>query len=121
MSAPVGDAEFDTVVINAESSSDYRTASERRYDYFWNYYKMDDVKAGIYHGKVANYTDIIEKYVAMMEDNGTVNPERQGCVAVTEELAEILLALIDKEVFENVQGGWLKFCYYYEILGVVAE
>ena len=115
------DAEFDTVVINAENSSDYRTASERRYDYFWNYYKMDDVKAGIYHGKVANYTDIIEKYVAMMEDNGTVNPERQGCVAVTEELAEILLALIDKEVFENVQGGWLKFCYYYEILGVVAE
>ena len=115
------DAEFDTVVIKPEGNGDNRTASELRYDYFWDYYKMDDVKAGIYHGKVANYTETIEKYVALMEDNGTTNPERQGCVAVTEELAEILLALVDKEVFENVQGGWLKFCYYYEILGVVAE
>ena len=36
---------------------------------------------------------------------------------VPKELAEILLALIDKEVFENVQGGCLKFCYYYQELG----
>ena len=115
------DAEFDSIEIPSDENGDNRSTSERRYDYFWDYYQMDDVKAGIYHGKVANYTETIEKYVAMMEDNGTTNPERQGCVAVTEELAEILLALVDKEVFENVEGGWLKFCYYYEILGVVAE
>jgi hypothetical protein len=110
------DAEFASINFTPEEG-DSRTSSEIRYDYFWDYYEMDDVKAGIFHGKLVNYTPTIEKYASKMEDNGVVNAERQGCVEVTEELAEILTALIDKEVFENVQGGWLKFCYYYEMLG----
>ena len=79
---------------------------------------MDDVKEGIYHGNVRDYTADIEKYVERME-NDDKNPERQGCVAATEELAEILATLIDREVFEDVKHGWLKFCYYYDILGTV--
>ena len=92
------------------------SSSESRYDYFWTYYQMDDVKQNKFHGMVVNYNDDVERYVSKMEDNKN-HPERQGCVAVTEELAEILLALIDKEVFEDVENGWLKFCYYYNILG----
>lgn len=111
------DAEFDSILIEAEGNGDTRNVSERRYDYFWEYYQIDDVKNGVFHGKIANYTNIIEGYVTKMENDVENNPERQGCVAVTEELAEILLALIDKEVFENVENGWLKFCYYYDILG----
>jgi ferritin len=26
-----------------------------------------------------------------------------------------------REVFEDVQNGWLKFCFYYDILGTVTE
>ena len=92
-----------------------KMTSMRRYNYLWEYYMMDDVKAGHFHGKVGNYTSIIEKYVAIM-DNDINNPERQGCVAVTEELAEVLHIMIDHYVFEYVKNDWLKFCYYYNYL-----
>jgi hypothetical protein len=82
---------------------------------------MDDVINGIYHGRVDDYTDEMLAYVAKMENDTVNNPERQGCVAVTRELAEILDTLIAREVFEDVQNGWLKFCFYYDLLGVSAE
>ena len=110
------DAEFDSIVPPAEEN--VTDVSEWRFNYFWNYYKMDDVKNGIFHGIVVNYTGVVEQYAAMMENDGVNNPERQGCVAVTRELADILTTLIDREVFEDVHNGWLKFCYYYDILGV---
>ena len=105
------DAEFPSIIPEGEGD-----ISELRYEYMWDYYKMDDVEAGIFHGKVGNYSEIIEKYRAEM-DNSTVHYERQGCVAVTEELAEILNILVDMHVFEDVRDAWLKFCYYYNILG----
>ena len=112
------DAEFSTVTPSLdESVSD---VSEWRFNYFWAYYEMEDVKNGIFHANLVDYTDTILKYVELM-DNDPEHYERQGCVAVTRELAEILDALVGKYVFEDVKDGWLKFCYYYELLGVPAE
>jgi hypothetical protein len=112
------DSEFSTIVPPADYVGD---VSEWRYEYFWNYYQMDDVQAGIYHGKLVDNTAAILAYVDKMENDPENNPERQGCVAVTRELAEILNTLIDREVFEDVKDGWLKFCYFYDLLGVPVE
>jgi len=113
------DSEFSSILPGEnETVSDI---SEWRFSYFWNYYKMDDVIAGIYHGNVTDYTDEMLAYVAKMENDTANNPERQGCVAVTRELAEILDTLIAREVFEDVENGWLKFCFYYKLLGADAE
>ena len=112
------DAEFSSIVP-AENAG-VTDISEWRFNYFWEYYQMDDVQAGIFHGNVIDYTAVMLEYVAKM-DNGSTNPERQGCVAVTRELATILDTLIAREVFEDVQNGWLKFCFYYDLLGNIAE
>ena len=63
-----------------------------------------------------DYTALIEKYIDLML-NETDYPERQGCVAVTEELAEALQLLMDKFTFEGVEHSWTKLCYYYNYLG----
>ncbi len=82
----------------------------------WNTaYKMDDVAQGIYHGTGKDETATIRKYIDAMED-GTEAVERQGCVAVTEELANLLSQLFSKYVFEDVENDWLKFCFYYKQL-----
>ena len=112
------DSEFKSIVPSEDDK--VSDVSEWRFNYFWDYYQMDDVMEGKYHGKLVNYTPTMLEYIAKM-DNVATNPERQGCVAVTRELAEILDTLVSREVFENVQGGWLKFCYYYDILGADAE
>ena len=112
------DSEFSTIVPAEDSG--VTDVSEWRFNYFWNYYQMDDVQAGIFHGMLEDFTDEILAYVEKMEDD-IANPERQGCVAVTEELAMILDTLIAREVFEDVKDGWLKFCYYYDLLGVPVE
>ena len=110
------DAEFASIIPPAGEEWGNGSESERRYNYFWDYYKMDEVANGIHHGKIAIHTDKVEKYLELMENLDT-NPERNGCVAVTEELAEVLTILIDYYIFEDVTNGWLKFCYYYDILG----
>lgn len=118
----------------------------------WEFYQMDDILNGKYHGYIVdgkykaygyeyvivdeetleteavlitppegavlapNYSSVIEKYVGLMLDEAGF-PERQGCVAVTEELAEALQMLMDKFTFEGVENSWTKLCYYYEELG----
>ena len=111
------DAEFDSIVPPEEDN--VTDVSEWRFQYFWEYYQMDDVKAGKFHGDLVNNTDKMIAYLALM-DNGSIDPQRQGCVAVDRDLAKILDTLVSREVFENVQNGWLKFCYYYDMLGVVS-
>ena len=113
------DAEFSSIVPGVDENA--TDISEWRYNYFWNYYQMDDVMQNIFHGKLEDYSDEIRSYVEKMENDINNNPERQGCVAVTRELTEILDTLVAREVFENVQNGWLKFCFYYDILGAQAE
>ena len=86
-------------------------------DYEANYesYKVDDVLAGKYHGKGKDCTEQIKKYLKkMIKDN---KKERQGCVLVDAELAELLQQLMEKYTFENVDQSWLKLCYYYDYLG----
>ena len=63
-----------------------------------------------------DYTEAMLKYTEKMLDEED-HPERQGCVAVDEELAEILQLAIHHHVFEDVHLGWSKFCYYYKQLG----
>ena len=113
------DVDFDSIV--PPSDEEVSDISEWRYNYFWAYYQMDDVQNGVFHGVVADFTDEMLAYVEKMENDIANNPERQGCVAVTRELTEILDTLIAREVFEDVKDGWLKFCYYYELLGVEIE
>ncbi|MBQ7390407.1 MAG: TlpA family protein disulfide reductase [Clostridia bacterium] len=113
------DSEFSSILPG--EGDNVTDISAWRYEYFWNYYKMDDVMNKIYHGNVNDYTPVMNGYVEKMENDVANNPERQGCVAVTRELAEILDSLIAREIFEDVQNGWLKFCYYYDILGTVTE
>ena len=63
-----------------------------------------------------DYSDIIEKYVDLMLDEENY-PERQGCVAVTKELADVLQMLMDKFTFPGIDHSWTKVCYYYDYLG----
>ena len=64
-----------------------------------------------------DYTALIEKYEGLVHNSETEYVERQGCVAVTEELAEALQMLMDKFTFEGVENSWTKLCYYYDHLG----
>ncbi len=111
-----------------ETITDADDVTEWRYNYLWNeFFQMDDIIAGNYHGTCQDYTDVIMKYVAIIEENekdGTLAetfPERLGCVAVTEELADVLHRLYEKYVFEDVQDDWLKFCFYYKLHGYPVE
>ncbi len=85
------------------------------YDAYAAEYKLDEVFAGKYHGKGTDLTDEIKSYANKMITSGA--KELQGCVVVTERLAEILSLLMDKYTFENVDQAWLKLCYYYDYLG----
>ena len=84
-------------------------------------YKMEDVINGIYHGEGPDYTEAMKAYLSKMDDgkNGGdefVNPERQGCVPVDAELANMLQVFMDKFTFDGVENSWTKLCYYYKNL-----
>lgn len=87
-------------------------------DYEANFelYMVEDVLDGIYHGEGEDLSDVIRKYEKKISDDAK-HPERQGCVPVTEELAEVLSLLMDKYTFTGVENSWLKLCYYYDHLG----
>ena len=79
------------------------------------YFKMEEVLDGKYHGTGEDMTDEISAY---LDDIITSGPqERIGCVVVTEELAEILTMIMEKYTFENVDHPWTKLCYFYDHLG----
>ncbi len=110
------DIEYDFIKPGADDNVPANEVSAWRFNYMWEYFEMDDVNNGIYHGNIHDYTERIKYYESLM-DNDPNHPERQGCVAVTEELAQILDALFSKYVFEDTINSWLKFCYYYQELG----
>ncbi len=86
------------------------------FDAYWELYEMDDIIKGIYHGDGKDMTDIFKTYIdKMLDEEGY--PERQGCVPVDEQLAEILQTLMDKYTFKGVEHSWTKLCYYYRYLG----
>ena len=85
------------------------------YDYYYEFYQLEDLQNGIYHGRGEDLTAAVKEYVKLMDD-GKTNPERQGCVAVDKELAEMLQMIMDKYTFQ-ADKSWTKLCYYYEHLG----
>ncbi len=81
-------------------------------------YHVDDVLQGIYHGKGEDRTAEAEAFLnAMIKSNGPDN----GCVIVTEELADLLQELMDKYTFPGVETSWRKLCYYYRYLGTLEK
>ena len=84
------------------------------YDAYADIYQLEDVYEGIYHGTGEDLTEEVRAYL----DDMIKNPkEREGCVVVTERLAELLQLIMDKYTFENVEDSWIKMCYYYQHLG----
>ena len=81
----------------------------------YEYHKIAEVRAGIYHGNGEDMTDKITEYYNSMITEGDM--EVRGCVAVNAELASILQQLMNKYTFENVENSWVKLCYYYEYIG----
>jgi len=102
-----GDPEKTKELLKEQWGADYEANLE--------IYQVEDVLAGIYHGKGEDLTEQIRAYLPKMISDG--HAERAGCVPVDAELAEILQKLMEKYTFENVDQGWLKLCYYYDYLG----
>lgn len=97
-----------------------RTLWGSNFEANWTAYKMEDIENGIFHGDGVDQTATVRAYAEKML-NETEHPERQGCVAVTEELALILDELMHRQVFENVEEAFVKLCYYYKHLGPVSQ
>ena len=89
------------------------------YDYYYDLYLVNEVIAGKYHGEGEDLTNEIKEYAKQIDKSS--NTERNGCVVVTERLAEILQMVMDKYTFENVDNSWLKICYYYDYIGPNAQ
>ena len=92
------------------------------YDEKWAYYKFDDILNGKFHNDFTEEMRAIYNANIIYDEDGNLvyeeaNPERQGCVAVDERLAELLQLLMDKYSFAGVKNSWTKLCYYYEYLG----
>ena len=101
---------------DAQKTKEYlRTQWGEDYDANAAAYQLEDVLAGKYHGHGEDYTDEISFYLKKMIKKGPA--ERRGCVAVTEELAQLLQKLMDKFTFSDVENSWTKLCYYYDYLG----
>ena len=84
----------------------------------WDFYQMDDIIRGKYHGNGQDMTEVMRTYLdKMIVDVTEENYELQGCVPVDQQLMEILWALMDKYTFPGVENSWCKLCYYYEYLG----
>ncbi len=103
-------------LLQNNTLDDLKEAWGADYDYWYEFYQLDDIQNGIYHGRGEDYTDDISAYLDKMISDPD-HPELQGCVAVDKELAELLQMLIDKFSFQ-VEGSWTKVCYYYDYLVV---
>ena len=86
------------------------------FDYNYEFYKVEDVFAGIYHGKGGDYTAEMQAYVDLMIE-GSEALELNGCVPLDARLAELLQMIMDKYTFEGVYQSWQKFCFYYDLMG----
>jgi len=106
--------------VNADGSLGYVVFADF-YQYtsvFQSQSVLDLIEIGAFNFGVVDgdYTEEMRAYATKML-NEPDHPERQGCVAVDKQLAEILQLAIHHHVFEDVLNGWMKFCYYYKELG----
>ena len=84
-----------------------------RFEANWELLKVDEVLDGIYHGDGKDMTSVAKQYANKIAKSGDL----KGCVAVNEELAELLQMLMDKHSFEGIENSWIKMCYYYDYVG----
>ena len=84
------------------------------YDAYASAYKLEEIFRGEYHGTGVDRTEEIKEF---LDDVITEEGATQGCVIVTEELADLLQALMDKYTFEGVENSWQKLCYYFDYMG----
>lgn len=80
----------------------------------YEFFKIAEARLGIYHGDGEDYTEKAREYYANIF---TGDLTTGGTVAVNEELATILQALMDKYTFKDVENSWVKLCYYFEYIG----
>lgn len=97
------------------TKAELKTVWGESYDSYAEIYQLDDVFEGKFHGTGEDLTDEISKYLKDIIRDG--HKEREGCVVVTKELAEILQMVMEKYTFENVDNAWIKLCYYYDYIG----
>ncbi len=103
--------DFDVEATDAE----LRKLWGEEYDYYADFYKLQEVYDGKYHGEGEDLTGEMKTYLKKVIKKG--GEEKQGCVKVDKRLAEILQLLMDKYTFKGVENSWLKLCYYYQQLG----
>ena len=88
------------------------------FDKNYEKFKVEEVIDGIYHGSADDLTEWVSTYV---EENiilfNEENPELNGCVPLTKELADVLQLLIDKYSLAGVEHAWTKVCCYYRLIG----
>lgn len=119
------DIEFHLGLIDAymtENEITDRAQAEAKYfQELWGIEKYNqridyiaDVKAGIYHG-VGDFTDLMREYESKLILNSD-KVELNGCVEMTEELAEALQALVDAYSL-HAEHSWTKLCFYYKHYG----
>lgn len=82
----------------------------------YEFYKVEDVLNGIYHGEHGDCTAEMQAYVELMIQD-SANIELNGCVPMDARLAELLQMVMDKFTFKGVEESWQKFCFYYQHLG----
>ncbi|MGM9643339.1 MAG: peroxiredoxin family protein [Eubacteriales bacterium] len=87
-----------------------------QYEEYYELYKVDEVAAGIFHGKGEDLTELFKEYAKLAVEDAE-HPERSGCVPVDARLAQMLQQLMDKYTFEDVDHSWTKVCYYYRYIG----
>ncbi len=73
-----------------------------------------------------DYTAKMQEYIStkMIVSDGVYGSEASlsaGCIAVNEEMAEILQCFVDAYSFKGVPNAWTKLCYYFEYLGPESE
>ena len=91
------------------------------YDLLCDFYRLDDLKRGITHGRGTDLTEDIRAYIDLMisvtNNPDSLSEEAYGCVKVDEKLATVLQALMNAYSFQNVTNSWTKLCYFFEYYG----
>lgn len=98
----------------SQEDKEKRAEQQAEFDDLYESYAVDEVLAGKYHGTGEDYSDLMRTLESkMIRDGSALN----GCVVVTEEIAEVLQQFMDHHTFKGVDTAWRKFCYYYDNLG----
>lgn len=76
---------------------------------------VEDVQNGVYHG-IGDRTEQIKAFADNIITDSDAE-ELNGCIVVTEELAELLQAFMDTYTFDGVDHSWTKLCFFYKHYG----